>query len=80
MSGKRTIPVKVMLSEEEYATLQGQVVIHDTDAAEELRSGWLLSMFGTLGLARMRAKRYRGSDAELHPVDFQRSRFDPNSL
>ena len=76
MSLKRVHPVKVMLNDEEMAAAQRMTHGGRLPLAEVLREGWLVSMFRTLGLATMRAKKNRGSAEELRSTDFEPSAFD----
>lgn len=78
-SGKRVHPIKVLLSDDEMLTLYEQSTAQDLDKADVLRRGWLQATFGTIGLARRRAQRSRGADAELSRPDFADSAFDPGS-
>lgn len=67
---KRTVPVKVMLSPSEALELHLQAEAQDISAADVLRKGWLRDTFGSVGLARLRAKQSRGSDEFLNREDF----------
>lgn len=75
LNEKRTRAVKVLLNDEEYIELLEQSTAQDLDKADTLRKGWLQYTFGTVGLARRRAQRIRGSDAELQRQDWLDSAF-----
>lgn len=70
MSIKRPHVVKVSLSDDEMLTLYEQASAQDLDRADVLRKGWLLSTFGSVGLARRRAQRNRGDSSGLEGQDF----------
>lgn len=74
---KRTVAVKVLLSDSEALALYRQAQAQDRKPADMLRRGWLLSTFGSLGLAERRAQRLRGDSSELTVQDFQESGFAP---
>lgn len=75
---KRIVPVKVMLSPSEALELHLQAEAQDISAADVLRKGWLRDTFGSVGLARLRAKQSRGSDEFLNREDFADTGFSNN--
>lgn len=75
---KRTVPIKVLLSESEALELYRQSEAQDISAADVLRKGWLHNTFGSVGLARLRAKLSRGSDEFLEARDFADTSFGNN--
>lgn len=77
---KRTVAVKVLLTETEAVELYRQADALDRPAADVMRKGWLLSTFGTVGLARRNAKQSRGSDEFLEASDFLPSGYGPGDV
>ena len=71
--------MKLMLREDELATAQAQAIAQDLPVSEVIRRGWLLATHGTMGLAKLRAKRTRGSDEFLEDQDFQATGFGAES-
>jgi hypothetical protein len=75
LNEKRTHAVKLLLNDEEFIQLMEQANAQDLAAADVLRRAWLRDTFGSVGLARLRAKRARGDDSELQRTDWVDSAF-----